>query len=124
MVRQRRGEPGHEQAAEKCHQTLLAKYGSEEAVHQHFTEMGRKGGLKKGRKGFALDPEKARKAGANGGAKSMRGYKLIKEDEYNRWYKSRETNEIIKYVYDIAQDKYIVDDQETIIGEIENEDWL
>lgn len=124
MARTKKGEPGHELAVKRQHETLLKKYGSEEAVHQYFVEMGRKGGLKTGKKGFALNPSNARRAGVAGGAKSIRGYQFIREDEYTRWYKRRDTGEIVKYVYDITKDKYVLEDTKTIAEEIENETWI
>lgn len=124
MTRPKKGEPGHELAVKRQHETMLKNLGSEEAVLRHFREMGRKGGLRSCKKGFAIDPSKARKAGAAGGAKSVRGCQFIREDEYTRWYKRRDTGEIVKYVYDIAKDKYVLDDTKTIAEEIENETWI
>lgn len=124
MPRPKKGEPGHELAIKRQHETMLKNLGSEEAVRRHFREMGRKGGLRSCKKGFATDPSKARKAGAAGGAKSVRGCQFIREDEYIRWYKRRDTGEIVKYVYDIAEDKYVLDDTKTIAEEIENETWI
>ena len=124
MTRPKKGEPGHELAVKRQHETMLKKYGSEEAVHRHFIEMGRKGGLRTGKKGFALNPSNARIAGAAGGAKSIRGFQFLSDDEYTRWYKRRDTGEIMKYVYDITKDKYVLDDTETIAEEIESETWI
>lgn len=125
MTRPKKGEPGHELAVKRQRETMLKKYGSEEAVRRHFIEMGRKGGKAKGiKKGFALSNALAKSAGAKAGEKSKRGHKLIKEDEYTRWYKRRDTGEIVKYVYDIAKDKYVLDDTKTIAEEIENETWI
>ena len=124
MTRPKRGEPGHELAVKRQHETMLKNLGSEEAVRRHFKEMGRKGGLKTCRKGFATDPNKARRAGAAGGAKSIRGCQFIREDEYTRWYKRRDTGEIVKYVYDITKDKYVLDKPSTIMEDIKNENWI
>lgn len=66
----------------KMKATLLKKLGSEEAVHRHYQEMGRKGGTKSRGGGFASDKvgpdgltgkERARIAGARGGSLSRRG---------------------------------------------------
>ena len=125
MTRSKKGEPGHELAAKRQHETMLKHYGSEEAVRRHFIEMGRKGGKVKGiKKGFALSNALAKSVGAKAGEKSKRGHKLIKEDEYTRWYKRLDTGEVVKYVYDIATDKYILEDTKTIAEAIKNENWI
>jgi general stress protein YciG len=51
----------------KARNTLKEKYGAD-----YYVNMGRAGGLVKGVKGFALNRELARTAGAKGGAKSKR----------------------------------------------------
>lgn len=52
----------------KCRDTNYKKYGKD-----FYRNMGRKGGLVCGRKGFAVNPELAKKAGRIGGLKSRRG---------------------------------------------------
>lgn len=72
MVRPKRGEPGHEEAVIKTRETMVKKLGGEEAAREFYRRIGRKGGQFCGAKGFALNPEKARLAGAKGGRKSRR----------------------------------------------------
>lgn len=123
MPRPRRGEPGHEEAINKMKQTMIARYGVE-GYHKKMQEIGRKGGKVCGKKGFALNIDNARKAGASGGAKSMRGYKLVKDTDDERWYEKRETGEKVKYVYDAEKGKFIKDDMKTIVEAIQNENWI
>ena len=66
MSRMKKGEPGSEAARRRWHETLLAKYG-EEGLREMMRSNGHKG------KGFAANPELARKAGSKGGKISRRG---------------------------------------------------
>jgi general stress protein YciG len=60
----------------RLRETMIAKYGSEEAWKQHMADIAR---LAKGQKrpgtGFALDRERARLAGQKGGRISRKGSK-------------------------------------------------
>ena len=73
MPRMKKGEPGSEAASRRWRKTMLAKYG-EEGLREMMRVNGAKGGRNghKG-KGFAANPELARKAGAKGGKISRRG---------------------------------------------------
>lgn len=121
MTRPKKGEPGHEEAVLRTRETMAKKFGSAEAAHEFYRKIGKKGGMVICKKGFAIRADLARQAGANGGKKSMRGYKLIKEDEYTRWYKRRETGEIVKYLYDVEKDKYVPEDRVIMVEGSENE---
>lgn len=60
---------GTKEGGTKTRVTLIGKYG----IH-FYQNIGRKGGMKCGiKKGFALDPERAKRAGAKGGKISKRG---------------------------------------------------
>lgn len=119
MSRPKKGEPGYEEANAKHRQTMIKKYGVD-GYRRKMQEIGRKGGKACVMKGFALDPSLARKAGA----KSIKGYTLVKEDEYNRVYKNRETGAILKYIYDAEVGKFVKDDHRAIVEEIKNENWI
>lgn len=88
MARPRKGTPGHIKAHKKWQETMLKKYGSEEALTEQFKKIGKLGGSKSANKGFAstkrgedglTGPERARLVGAIGGFKSRRG--RVKEVE-------------------------------------------
>lgn len=87
MSRPRKGEPGHEEASKRWKQTMLKKYGSEEALHKHLQEMGAKGGSHGVTGGFASNRALARIAGAMGGRVSKRGYKLVGEKDGQKIYR-------------------------------------
>lgn len=123
MSRPKKGEPGYEEANAKHRQTMIKKYG-EDGYRRKMQEIGRKGGKACGMKGFALDKNRARKAGTAGGAKSIRGYKLIKEDEYTRLYKNSKTGATVKYIYNVEVGKFVKDEQVAIMEEIKNENWI
>lgn len=81
MPRMKKGTPSGDRAAQKWHDTMLARLGSEEAIREHYRIIGRKGGLKGHTGGFASEevgadgltgPERAKIAGARGGRKSKR----------------------------------------------------
>lgn len=72
MARPKANTPEGRRATEKWRKTMLEKYGSEEAFKHVIKCMGSLGGRVTGRKGFALNPELAKKAGAKGGRKSRR----------------------------------------------------
>lgn len=72
MVRQKKGEPGDAEATAKYKKTMIEKYGGQEGYHKWMQSVGKKGGSVKGKKGFALNPERARLAGAKGGRISRR----------------------------------------------------
>lgn len=56
----------------KWKETMLAKFGSEEALREHMSNVGRKGGQRPTTGGFAADRELAKRAGALGGSISKR----------------------------------------------------
>lgn len=74
MSRQKRGEPGWEEAAQKWRATMIAKYGSKEKMREAMQINGRKGGstITDKPKGFACNPALAMVAGAKGGRISRR----------------------------------------------------
>lgn len=81
MPRMKKGTPSGDRAAQKWHDTMLARLGSEEAIREHYRIIGRKGGLKGHTGGFASEevgadgltgPERARIAGKKGGSISRR----------------------------------------------------
>lgn len=59
---------GTKEGGLKAYLTAIDKYGAD-----HFVKMGRKGGLKKCKKGFATNPALASIAGAKGGRNGHRG---------------------------------------------------
>jgi len=66
----------------KFKETMIKKFGSQEAWAQYMRENGRKGGTLSVGGGFAFG-ENGRKFGALGGSRSKRGYKFLCEnDEY------------------------------------------
>lgn len=82
MPRPKKGEKGCEEATKKWRETMLKRYGSKEALHEAMQKMGRKGGIvstptggfgstKRDKDGLT-GRERARLAGAIGGAKSSR----------------------------------------------------
>lgn len=59
---------GSKSGGEKTRETLRAKYGAD-----YYSRIGRMGGKIKGvKKGFALDPKRAKEAGRLGGSRSRR----------------------------------------------------
>ena len=73
MTRPKKGTKAGDLATKKWRETMLKKFGSEEAVHAHMQEMGRIGGKLSTTGGFYGHPERAKIAGAKGGKKSRRG---------------------------------------------------
>ena len=57
---------------DKMFKTMVEKHGGEEAAREWFRSIGRRGGLAKVPKGFALNPELAKTCGAKGGRISKR----------------------------------------------------
>lgn len=81
MSRMKKGEKGHNKAVSRWWSTMIARFGSEEAVHDHMVTMGKKGGKLSKTGGFASNKvgpdgltgrERARLVGAIGGLKSTR----------------------------------------------------
>ena len=81
MSRMKKGEKGHDKAVSKWWSTMMERFGSEEAIHDHMVAMGKKGGKLSQGGGFASDKvgpdgltgrERARLVGAIGGLKSTR----------------------------------------------------
>ncbi len=80
MGRMKKGEPGHEAATDRWRESMIKKFGSEEALHKHMQGMGRKGGMNGGHGGFAANPALAKIAGRKGGkVHAGRG----KDSDYN-----------------------------------------
>lgn len=88
MVRQRRDTPEGKLATARYHETMKKKYGDK--LHDHYAEMGRKGGLLGRSGGFASKKvgkdgltgrERASIAGQKGGALSKRGKKKTDDCE-------------------------------------------
>lgn len=57
---------------DKMFKTMVKKHGSDEAARAWFRAVGRRGGLAKVPKGFALNPKLASLSGAKGGRISKR----------------------------------------------------
>lgn len=81
MSRMKKGEKGHDKAVSKWWSTMMERFGSKEAVHDHMVAMGKKGGKLSQGGGFASEKvgpdgltgrERARLVGAIGGLKSTR----------------------------------------------------
>lgn len=73
MARPKKGSKGAEEATRKWRETMQQKYGGAAGVHNMMRMIGSKGGQKTGiKKGFALNPALAKKAGAKGGKISRR----------------------------------------------------
>ncbi len=64
---------GSKEQGQVLKQTMIEKYGSEEAFKLHMRTIGAEGGKVKGPGGFGSDRELARRVGAIGGQKSRRG---------------------------------------------------
>lgn len=84
MARPKRGTKGHLEAIKKWKETMLNKYGSQQALHEAMQIRGAKGGRQSNTGGFASDKrgadgltgrERAAIAGAKGGSISRRGKK-------------------------------------------------
>lgn len=74
MSRPKKGTRGAEEATQKWWKTMQQRYGGAGGVHNMMCMIGSKGGKKKGiKKGFAMNPDLARRAGAIGGKLSKRG---------------------------------------------------
>lgn len=82
MSRPKKGTEAGRLATMKWRETMLAKYGSEEKLHEKMVAMGRKGGKLSRNGGFASSKvgkdgltglERARLVGVIGGRKSKRG---------------------------------------------------
>jgi general stress protein YciG len=74
--------PGNKIGASKLRQTMIAKFGSEEAWKEHMRSLGSVGGARTAAsgttKGFALmTPEKRRAAGRKGGRISRRAPRTL-----------------------------------------------
>lgn len=90
----KKGEPGHEEATAKWHETVTKKYGSVSILMQRVGSIGGKNGKGPDYKGgFAGNHERARIAGTKGGRASKRtsvyqvimdrNKEKIKDDYYN-----------------------------------------
>lgn len=75
MARPKRGTKGSDIASAKWRETMLKKYGGEEGFHKKMQAIGSIGGSKDTikPKGFAANPELARRVGKIGGHISRRG---------------------------------------------------
>lgn len=72
----------------KMWQTMVNKLGGENEAREYYRNLGSKGGKASGTGGFYESRELAIRAGALGGAKSRRGFKLISETDTERTYKN------------------------------------
>ena len=77
----KKGEPGYDKAVSRWWSTMIERFGSKEAIHDHMVAMGKKGGKLSQGGGFASNKvgadgltgrERARLVGAIGGLKSTR----------------------------------------------------
>lgn len=68
-----KGTPGYEIQQKKYRETMIAKFGSNEARKEYYRQIGKKGGKNGHTGGFAANPELARLAGKKGGTISRRG---------------------------------------------------
>ena len=72
MSRPKSDTPEGERATRKWKETMLKKYGSEEAVREAMSKIGTKGGKVSCTKGFGTSHERASYYGRIGGKKSSR----------------------------------------------------
>lgn len=84
MARPKKGTPEGDRANEKYKQTMLERFGSQEAINEHFRKMGAKGGINGHTGGFAANKELAKVAGAKGGKNSTRGAAVWPEIEKHK----------------------------------------
>lgn len=110
MPRPKKGSKGYEEASRKWRAAMLEKFGSEEELSKHFSNMGRKGGLAgRGKNyggGFSSEKtgedgltgyERAKVSGQKGGRNSKIGYKLIGQTEDELIYIKRATGEKVTF---------------------------
>lgn len=90
----------------KLRQTMINKFGSEEAWREWMKENGSKGGKNGTTGGVAGDSERASILGAKGGKVSKRGYKFIKEVANGREYIDKSTNTVVVFRYDGTLEKH------------------
>lgn len=101
MARMKMGEKGHADAVSSWHKTMIAKYGSEEAMRAKMREIAAEGGRRgcgpdyKG--GFAANKALAKSSGAKGGRISRRGYTFVKETEEYLEYIDKKTTERVRF---------------------------
>lgn len=87
MAGHRKGTPGYFAQQERYRQTMIEKFGSDEARKEYYREIAAKGGRNGHTGGFASNPDKARVAGKKGGAISSRSKKKISLEARREKYK-------------------------------------
>ena len=97
MSRPKKGTEANDRATAKWRASMIAKYGSEEALHKQMQKMGRAGGKISRGGGFTGDPERAKSAGKRGGSVSKRGFRFIGTEGNINKYVERETGEIVRF---------------------------
>lgn len=92
---------GTKEGAKKVRETMIKKYGSEEAWKEHMRGIGSAGGKKKNpEKGFgSMDKEKVRAAGRLGGSISRRRKPIEFDLQYEDIHSKADTK---KRVYDTS----------------------
>lgn len=109
MARHKKDTPEGKLESERWRETMKRIYGGDKGVSEYFRELGMRGGKApcKRPKGFASNPEFARKCGKKGGSISRRVYEKyskwdsIKEEAYNL-YKSGVPMTKIAGKYDLS----------------------
>ena len=94
--------PGSKKCGETLRQTMIKKYGSEEAWKAVMREYGRKGGsVSTPTGGFAANPELARIAGAKAGKLSKRNHRFLRVgDDGYAYYVANDTGKVVKYKHE------------------------
>lgn len=87
MAGYRRGTPGYFAQQAKYHQTMVAKYGSEEEMKKHLREIAAIGGRNGHTGGFQDNRELAKRAGQKGGFISSRSEDKPSLEERRNKYK-------------------------------------
>jgi general stress protein YciG len=88
---------------DKWLKTMIEKHGSLEKVKEIQTAIGKRGGLAKVPKGFAVNRELAMRAGRKAGTISKTGHKFIEIKDGYRYYVALDTGKVVKYKH---EDKY------------------
>ena len=90
MAGYKKGTPGYLAQQAKYHQTLVSKFGSEEAMKNYYREIAAIGGRNGHTGGFAANPENARIAGRKGGAISSRSATKKTLEERRKIYEEKQ----------------------------------
>lgn len=89
MAGYKKGTPGYERQQQKYKETMLKKFGNQQAMLDYYHSIASKGGQKGHTGGFAANPELAQKAGAKGGTISSRSNKKKSLEERRENYRSK-----------------------------------